>query len=328
MPSFVLATSSDPIWALEKGCQQLLVADFVVDKKQDVFCLNGKDMKVYTHDGQFVWELGLGKALDACAASDINGDLKADIECAYKGTKQFTVIEGNGTQAIATATSRQIPETNVTLPEFAAVDGALLTGEQRVDLNGDGKPEERLQSDGKSLVILSGAQDVELARIDTKGEVVGALAKDLDGDGTLELVAVTRQHVFVISGAGKNVASHSANAATYKRQPVAQLSGLHANGFADNAQARTTVEGLQDSLAQCYAGRVRTNPYAGSGRLLIQLGVDDQGKVARTEVMHNEVNDKTIEKCVRETLQKAKFPAAASGQASVNVNMTFSFRDR
>ncbi len=330
-PTFVLKTNSDPAFALDKGCRQVIVADFVADKKLDVLCVSGRDLQVYTHDGQTAWKLTPGKNLDWCRAADINGDLKADIECKYQGGNQYVRVDGNsGEVSVLTSSETEIEDdaaAPLTLAE-PVKDATLLEGNTKVDLTGSGSKSNTITVDGKTLTISSSEAGVLPVSVDTKDEVLTALVKDLDGDGTQELVALTKNRVFVISAGGKEVESFSSDAKRFKRFPLADLSSVYANGFENDEEAREAVAKNQDKLSQCYKSRVQKNPYTGIGRMLIQVSVDGAGKVKGVQQMHSDLGDAQVEKCARDVLQKVSFPKAAGESASVNVNMTYTYRDR
>lgn len=329
-PTFVLKTNSDPAFALAKGCKQVLVADFVADNKLDVLCVSGRDLEVYTHDGQSAWKLTPGKNLDFCRAGDINGDLKADIECKFAGGNQYVRVDGNsGAMTALAAADVEIEDGAVALTLAEPVkDVTLLEGNTKVDLAGSGAKENTVTVDGKTLTISSSKQGVLPVSVDMKDEVLTTLVKDVDGDGTMELVALTKNRVFVISAGGKEVESFSSDAKRYKRYPLADLSSVYANGFENDEDARAAIDTNQDKLSQCYKARVQKNPYTGIGRLLIQVNIDGAGKVTGVQQMHSDLGDAQVEKCARDVLQKVKYPQAAGEAATVNVNMTYTYRDR
>ncbi|MBA2664323.1 MAG: AgmX/PglI C-terminal domain-containing protein [Bradymonadaceae bacterium] len=329
-PTFVLRANSDPAFSLEKGCKQVIVADFVADKKLDVMCLTGKELQIYTDDGQMAWKSTPGKNIDWCRAGDINGDLKADLECKYQGANQYVRIDGNSGQVTVQSTSEtEIEDGAIELSHAEPVaDKELLEGTKKLDLNGDGSKGENLLIDGKALVIQSSAAGAAPVRIETKNEVIAVFAKDITGDKKLELIALTKSDVFVISEGGSEVVSFSNDAKRYKRFPLADLASVYANGFEDDEQAREAVNKIQDNLSQCYKARVQKNPYTGIGRLLIQVNVDGSGKASGTQQMHSDLGDAQVEKCARDILQKASYPNASGESATLNVNMTYTYRDK
>ncbi|MFU8805835.1 MAG: AgmX/PglI C-terminal domain-containing protein [Bradymonadaceae bacterium] len=328
-PTFVLRANSDPVWALEKGCRQVIVGDFVADKKLDIFCQNGRELKTYTDDGQFVWELSLGKNIDWCRAEDINGDLKADLECKYRGANDYARVDGSNANVIAqTSKETKIEDGALKLDEPEPVIASILEGNTLFDLNGDGNAQEGLIVDEGTLIIQSKTKGVAPVRIETRGTPIAALVKDLDGDKKLEIVALTRTHVHVISNGGADVETFNADAKRYQRHPLADLTAVHANGFEDDTRAREAIEGVQERLSQCYASQIRSNPYAGSGRLLLQAIVDGTGKATQVSQMHSDLGDKKVEQCARKIIEGLTFPNAASESGTVNVNMTYTFRDR
>lgn len=327
-PTFVLRANSDPVWALEKGCRQVIIGDFVADNKLDLFCQNGREMKVYTDDGQFVWELSLGRNIDWCRAQDINGDLKADFECKYRGASEYARIDSSGAIIAQSSKETEIEDGALTFEEPTPVGASILDGNTLFDLNADGQKQEGLIIDENAIVIQSRTAGVAPIRIETRGAPLSALVKDLNGDKKPEIVVLTRTHIHVISNAGADVATFGADAKRYQRHPVADLTSVHANGFEDDTRAREAIEAAQDRLSQCYANEVRRNPYTGSGRLLLQATVDGKGKATQVMQMHSDVGDRQVEQCARQILERLTFPNAAGDSGTVNVNLTYTFRDR
>lgn len=329
-PTFVLKANSDPVFALAKGCKQVIVADFVADKKLDVLCVTGRELEVYTGDGQSAWKLTPGKNIDSCKAGDINGDLKADLECKFAGAKQYVRVDGNsGAMTTIAADGLEIEDGAVSLKLAEPVkDLTLLEGNTKVDLAGSGSKENTVTIDGNTLTISSSTKGVAPVSVDVKDEVLTTLVKDVDGDGKMELVALTKNRVFVISDGGKEVESFSSDAKRYKRHPLADLTSVYANGFEDNDEAKAAVEKDQDKLSQCYKSRVQKNPFTGIGKLLIQVNVDAEGKVKGVQQMHSDLGDAPVEKCAQDILKKGSYPKATGESATINVNMTYTYRDR
>jgi hypothetical protein len=326
-PTFVLKTNSDPMWQLEKGCDQTIVADFVADDKLDVLCQNSREMKMYTHDGQFVWELSLGRRVEHCRAGDHNGDLKADLECKFRGMSKWARVDAAGEVLANEISEPEISEGGVELNEASASSKELLSGKEHMDLDGDGNADERLTADGNALVIGSKAKDTAIGRVELDGKAQAGLVKDIDGDGKKDIVVVTDKSIFLISHDGKSSEKFSASANTYKRKPFAELNSVYANGFEDDAAAQQTVNELQGKLSQCYASRIRNSKFTGTGQLILQVNVDEKGKVKGVNKVHSAINDKKVESCAEKVLKKGDFPKAEGGSGSVNVNMKYTFRD-
>lgn len=295
-PTFVLKSNSDPMWQVEKGCDQTIVADFVSDDKLDLLCQNSKTMKVYTYDGQFVWELSLGRRVDHCRAGDYNGDLKADLECKYRGMNKWARIDSAGEVLAKEIAEPEISEDGVDLSEASPVELADA--------------------------IKKAAKDAEV-----DAEVKAGLQKDLDADGKPETVVVSATSIFIISSDGKTKQKFAASAKKYSRKPFAKLNNVYVNNFADNAAAQKVVEGLQEKLSKCYASRVRRNRFTGTGQLILRVNVDAKGKVSGVNKVHSAINDKKVEGCAKKVLKRGGFPKAEGGVGTINVNMKYTFRD-
>lgn len=148
-PTFVLDVDGDPIWFRKQGCDQVVIADVAVDDKLDLVCVDGKDIEVYTYDGQKAFEVSIGKRFDWCHAGDINGDLKADVECKIRGTDAYTRVDVAGQNVLAA----QADTSEVTAKALEEVEPA--GAEVAKDLDGDGKAE-TIRIEGGQIVITPG----------------------------------------------------------------------------------------------------------------------------------------------------------------------------
>lgn len=325
-PTFAIGTNADPLWVMKKGCKIGLVADFVADDKLDVACSNGREFKVYTHDNQFVWSLAIGRSFKKCRAGDVNGDLKADIEC--KVGSRYARIDGGGELITAEGEDELVADDAENYEAFAAVGEEVITDEQTFDLDGDGTPEEYLLMDGSLLVIKSRSKPKPLSMIDIKVKPEAALVKNLDGEGAPEIVVVTSKEIFVLSPDGKRQERYSLNASRYKRKPLADFQSVYANGFEDDEAASKAILAMQDDLSKCYAREVKKSGFAGSGQLLLQVQVDGEGAVKSVDRLHSEIADKSVVKCAMGKLKKATPGKASGDSATINVTMTYTFRDQ
>jgi hypothetical protein len=327
-PTFVLNQDANAIWAHKEGCDQAIVSDFVADDKLDIMCNNGRELKVYTYDGQFVWSLGLNRRIESCRAGDWNGDLKSDLECSYRGSSQLARIDAEGKLIDGEADKQEIPDDANDLDEFAPAGKSVIEGKEHFDLDGDGNADERLTADGDAIVVGSKAKSKALARIELGGEAVGAVVKKMGDAGTHAFV-VTEDKIVVIGPDAKKKAEYSVDADRYKRSPLAELKSVYANNFGEgnNQKAQDAVTAVQDKLSACYGSRVRSNPFAGTGKMLLQVSVDDKGNVKNVNRVHADITDNSILNCAKKALQRADYPAAEGGNGSINVNINYTFVD-
>lgn len=325
-PTFMLSSGADPAWFLEKGCAHVTIADMVGDNKLDIACINGKDVKVYTHDLQFAWGATLARALDTCRAGDINGDLKADLECKNKGAKTLSIIDATGKIIDPEAKAGQIAEDAGEGFERASTAGVRVEGSSAmIDVDGDGK-EDNVQHDaGKLLVSTAGP----VVAVDLKDAPQVLYVRDFGGDKVMELVVVTKKEILVISADGKRIERSPLAASRYKRKPIAELRAIYGNGFADNNAAAEAVRAVQAPLSACYASQAKQGSFTGSGQLILAVRATG-GKVVGVDKVHSEIADAKVVKCAMDTLKKLKAPASAAegAEGTINVTMTFSFRDQ
>ena len=323
-PMFVLNSTSDPVAFHKKGCAQALVADFTADNKNDIACINGGNITVFTHDLQLAWTSKINKKFSFCRAGDVNGDLKADLEC--KQGKMWTRFDGSSGDLLAGSTDTE-EVSNPLNPGINAADASVLDGKLMFDFNADGTAEESLLKDGNAVAIRSRSLKKGLGRIELKSAPITALVKDLDGDKKLDIIIVTKNQIVIASPDGKSK-SFSLNAKKYKRSPIAKLDSVYGNGFeSNNDKAQKAVTAVNGKLSKCYASQVRKNQFAGVGKMLVEATVNKKGKVTHVTEHHSSLADKKVGKCVRGVLKKLKFPEATTDTASINISMTFTFRD-
>ncbi|TXD34199.1 AgmX/PglI C-terminal domain-containing protein [Lujinxingia vulgaris] len=329
-PSFVLRANGEPVFEIEEGCEQLIVADITASRGLDVGCVSRNELRAFTGDGQFAWGVQPGRALEWCQVEDVTGNVKVDFECKLRGRDAFIRISDSGELLTAepgeAGMSGEAPELN----EARAASDAVLKGEERFDFDGDGKAEERLVVGEGSLKIVGAAgEEAALAEVDVRGAVEAALVKQLGEDAGVSVVAVTAERIYVIDKAEEEVRvrDFSADASKYRRVPFADLASVYANGFEDAAAAQEAVRAIGERIGQCYASRLRGNAYAGSGRQIVQLTVGQDGKVKEVMQMHSDVGDSQVERCARQALERGSYPGAQGESGTINVNILFTFRD-
>jgi hypothetical protein len=334
-PTFALHESSNPAWSIEDGCDQAIVADFAANDKMDVMCQDGDAIDIYTHDDQKIWSAELGVGLEWCRAGDINGDLKADIECKLDGRDKYTRIDVNGGKLMTQSSEEvELDKGTVELEEASPVDSKVWTGTKEFDLNGDGTAEESLKADGSAIVIQSRSKDKAVARIELDGEVQAALVKNIDGKKTPEIVALTNDEIVVTDAEGETLGTYPVDADDYERRPVAAIDSIYARGFKSSKKAQKVVREARDQLAACYSDRIEGGLFVGIGQVIYKTHIDDEGGVERIEKMHSAIRDREVEGCAEDVLEDLEFPSPAKKEegegrkkATVNITLKFTFAD-
>lgn len=325
-PTFAIGGDADTQWFDAKGCRYGALADIVADSKLDLACNTGKELKVLTYDNQFVWSLSIGRPLKQCYAGDTNGDQKAEVECKTSG-KKYARFESTGKLIDANISEPMIDQEGVAYDPTTPLDASVFESKQTFDFDLDGTPEEYILMDDKLLVIKSKSRPKPLAMLELDAAPKALFINDMDGDKVQEVVALTDKKLYLLSVDGKRNASYSLKASSYKRKPLADLQSVYANGFADNEAAKKAITDVQDKLSSCYAGQLKKTQFAGSGKMLIQLKVDQDGKLTNTDLMHSEIADKKVGQCAIKNLKKASFPKASADSASINLTIYYTFRD-
>ncbi len=324
-PTFAIATNADPMWFQKKGCKIGLVGDLIADEELELVCSDGRKVAVYTYDNQFAWSIDLGRRVKSCTLGDTNGDQKADIEC--KVGSRIVRIDSSGELVTAEAEDSLILTDEPPYEAYAAVGEEVITDKKMFDFDEDGTAEEYVEMEGTLLMVKSKAKGEPMAKIDIKVEPKGVLVKNIDGEGKPEVIIATDKEVIVMAPDGERKERFSLDASDYSRAPVADLKSVYANNFSDDDAAQKAIMDLKEDLAGCYASQVRKSEFAGSGQLLLEVKVDEKGKVSSVNTLHSEIADKSVVRCAEGKLKGAGLPAAAEGNTgSVNINMVYTFR--
>lgn len=326
-PTFAISAKGNPLWNLAKGCKQGFLADVANDTKLEFICTSAREIKAFTHDAQFLWSASLGRSFKDCRAGDTNGDLKADVEC--KVGKKFARLDGtNGKLITGEGDESLIPDKSnydMTSPQGTSD----MEGKTMHDFNKDGTAEESLSVSGNTLALVSKSSPKKpIAVIDLKDKPLNAMVQDLDGDGKLEIIAITKKRYFVISADGKRQESYPLALKKYKRQPVAEFEAAYATNFKDNDAASKSIKAMKDKFSKCYLGALKKSKFAGSGKLLMEAKFNEKGKAIKASKIHSQIADKKVVKCALGVLKKAKIMGAKEGApGNMNITMTFTFRD-
>lgn len=333
-PTFALNSSGDPFWTLEEGCDEVIVADFAADDKLDIMCNRGTAVHIFTWDRQKVWSLDPEISIDHCRGGDVNGDLKMDLECVFQRRDEWIRIDSSGKILAESSSEQEIPEDGIDLDEAQPVSKKVWTGEREYDLNGDGATEESIAADGSSIVIQSRSKKSAVARTDLGGTVEAAMVKNIDNEGSPEIVALTSSDIVILDEKGEVVEKFPANTRSYSRKPVADFESVYARKFSDKKKATEAVRAAEEDFASCYADEVRANFPTGTGQVILKGYVGADG-LENIEMMHSAINDSDVEKCAQDVLRGLDFPKPASAddeesdeQATLNVVINYTFEDR
>ena len=321
-PSFVLRSNTDPWWSVGEGCDQVLIGDFAADKKYDVLCNDGSALQLYTHDGQTIWSLTLGRRVDKCRAGDYNGDLKADIECKWAGSDKIVRLDSSGEFIGKELKKHEIPKDAIELKdERSALDNLLASGKSFHFSTFS------VKVDGKKLTLKPDSKEAEAKTESFDSPILSAHIFEFGKKGE-KLIAVTDNDVGIINEKGNLEGTYSTSANRYRRSPVAKIKNVYANGFKNTSKVTKAVKSLKDRFAECYEDRVRADSLAGVGQLLFQMYIDKDGSIKRINTLHSDLGGDTIESCAKNALRKGNYPGSKTGQGSINLDLQFSFRDK
>lgn len=325
-PTFVLQANGNPIFGEADGCRQVQVGRLVSRRGLDLVCVKRREVRAYTADGQFAWGFSPGVNIDYCRIGEVSGTGE-DVECKLAGREQYVRISGNGELLNDAGTSHMVAAGD-SRSYVRPVQEGVWTGEETFDLTGDGRPVERIVAVEAGLEIRRGEEEEPLFTVETGAKPLAAMVTTFGEEESSSIVALTANHIFVIRAAGEEVSRYSANAGRYRRVPHGELVSVFARGFGEgDSDAREAVRGVQAQISQCYGNRLRAHPFAGSGRQMVQVLVDESGAVKEVNQTASQVGDRQVEDCARQALRRGNYPAATEGQGTINVNIVFTFRD-
>jgi len=328
-PAFIVTGGAAPIYSIPKGCGQFHLANFAGDKTQEILCRDGARFRLYNYDGQGpLWDYKItGLRLGVCNFGDLDGDLKADMECEVlgKGTYMQRSIEG---EELGQRDSPQLDPPEDDTPGYATLMANYLKGQEAFDLDGDGSREESVLLDGKAIVVRSRASPKALARHEV-GKAFSVLVDDIDGDNKVEIVVGGAGKVFILSDEGKTLLEIKTDPKGLKRRADVKVARINANGLADSSDTAVTavIDKSKKKLSACYAGNVKKNAFTRVGNIVYALNVGAEGKVKKVEKLHSALDDKKVEGCLIKALKGAKFSKATGPGATVTLTLEFGFID-
>lgn len=329
-PAFIVQSDGAPVYSMTKGCGQFHLADFAADSAHDIACRDGNTIRVLTYNGQKHWEYKVaGLKLGVCNFGDVNGDLKADIECEVLRKGTFVRISGDGTELGREYDSAQLEPAEDDNPGNAATMANLIKGKETFDLDGDGTAEEWVKQAGSTIVVSSKSNPKGLGKHEF-GTAHSVLVDDIDGDGKNEIVVGGEGKVMIIDHEGKLVATLVTDPGKLKRQTDVRIDQVNANALKDSSDeaVKGALEKNKGKFAACYAGNVKKNPFTRVGRGIFSLNVDKKGKVSKVERLHSDLQDKKVDGCLSKALKGTKFSEGTAPDASVTVTLEFGFLDR
>jgi hypothetical protein len=329
-PAFIVQSDGAPVYSMAKGCSQFHLADFDADSAADIACRDGNTIKMLTYNGQKLWEYKVaGLKLGVCNFGDVNGDIKADIECEVLGKGTYVRIGGDGAELGRDYDSAQLDAAEDDNPGNKAAMANLIKGKETFDLDGDGTAEEWVKLDGSAIVVSSKSKPKGLGRHEI-GSAYSVLVDDIDGDSKNELVIGGDGRVLIIDDEGKLVADLKVDPNKLKRTADVRIDQVNANALKDASDeaVKGSLAKSQGKFSACYAGNVKKNPFTRVGRGIYSLSVDKKGKVSKVERLHSDLQDKKVDGCVQKALKSAKFSEGTAPDASVTVTLMFGFLDR
>lgn len=310
-PTFITDATGVPELSLNDGCDQVVVDEFRQFSGLGMVCVDGSDISLYGGDGSRAWSLGAGRNIDFCHTGDLTNNTENDIECKYRGRDQYIRIRPDGDVIDSSAETQGLEQPGEDLTETMPVDAVAGTGDV-------------FSIDGNTITV---SVDDEITSVDADADIDAAFVKNFPEAESEFLVALAGHRLHLVSDDGQTVYDYSTDTSDYSRVPHADYYALNVNGFEDNDAVRELVRDIQDDISQCYGDRMRSAPFAGSGRYIVQLFVGEDGSIQQLTPRTNRVNDDQIESCTQDAVRSIDFPGADSGRAIVNLNLVFTFVD-
>ena len=320
-PTFITDSAGVPALSIDDGCDQVTVGDVGDHDGLGLVCVDGSRVSLYRGSGSRAWSMNVNRNIDYCRIGDLTHNNDNDIECKYRGRDQYLRIRPEGEAIDTSADSQTFEEPGEELAETQPVAGITVDGD--VDIGGEDPL--TITVDGDTITI--GDTDDEESEPTT---IDGVAAATTTGFGDLDdqqLVALTDDRIYVIADGGRAISDYSTDPSGYSRTPRAEYYSLNVNGFEDNEEVRELVRTIQDDLSQCYGSRMRSDPYAGSGRYILQYFIGEDGSIQQLNERTNRVRDDQLESCTKDAVRSLDYPGAEAGRAVVTLNLLFTFVD-
>jgi hypothetical protein len=324
-PSFVLDGGGDPLFGLLSGCADFALGNILDDPVEEIFCRSGNTISVWYFDGQFLWEYSLtGRRIRGCTVDDSDGDEALEFGC--ETNDNWLLIDlGNNDPVQELGDNPQEDATIETTEAWEAETRALLTGEQTVDLDGDGRANETLFWNGGALNLI-GSDGATMGSASIPGEIYSVVVGDLNGDGVPEVFAGGVGEVYVIGNDGTILSTVNANPGSLDRTGRVTITAANANGLDDSA-AETTMAAVETELGRverCYASQMGSDQFVRVGTMFFELSVDG-GRVSSARRIHSSIANSELESCVSGALERIRF---SGGSGTVSVRLGFDFVDQ
>lgn len=329
VPSFVIDDNGDPMWGVLEGCDSYYVADFIDDSTQELMCVRGANVAVWSYDGQEYFNTeNHGYSIASCASDDFDGDRKSEVACSLTdGNHLFFDVEDWFNDELYDPLREgpaPSPETvgGVDVSEMAAI----AAGEQTIRV---GAREVTLGFAGGALQLAVDGAPAATVQIGGSG-IYSATSADLDRDGIAELYVGGDDAVHIIHLDGTLVASVTANPSATTRDARVTVRSATANGLeeSDRDAVKAIVEEELDALTSCYSRRMGSDQFTRVGTMLWELSVSSSGSVSDAQKRHSGVRNESLESCVADVLEDLRFSSPSEDSGSVSVTLEFDFVDR
>lgn len=327
--TFVIDASGDPIWAAD-GCDLSRLGNIAGDDALEVFCVDGRAMRVWASDGTIVWEMEIsGMSFGDCRLVDLRGAGMGDIECQLKGKKMWLQVSGEGSLIEEAASAPADDALAYALP--APAFDALAGDEALLDFNGDGTAEEYLVLEGGDVIVHSKSAGKPLAAVTMTP--AAATVGNLDDDAAKEVVlAGSGRLVALDRDADKTVRFDTAfERKKLKREPTIEFATIGTYGLAgDREVLRELLAPAAESLAACYTARLKKDDFLKVGRLSVRAMVGPGGKVDKIEQSFSTLGDPDVEACVKKVIGGLTLlsPEEGADSSYASIDLVFGYRDR
>ncbi len=215
-------------------------------------------------------------------------------------------------------------------PKRAPAGGKAAVAERRAEV--------RKQLSGAGLLAtIGGASDEEggLANVFESESVVGKdLGAALSERGGVRVTGGTRigkkgavgggsaDIGEIESGAGGSAGSLGGRQGAVPKAFVKSTEAVLKKGGIDERGVQMALKRRERGIQQCYERSLKANPKL-KGKVVIEWGINEQGRVLQIRVVENSLGDPKVGECITDIISRIRFPEATKGVVPVRKTFVF-----
>lgn len=126
----------------------------------------------------------------------------------------------------------------------------------------------------------------------------------------------------VETGAGGSAGELAGRAGVVPKAFVKSTEAVLKKGGIDERGVQMALKRRERGIQQCYERALKNNPKL-KGKVVLEWGINEQGRVVQIRVVENSVGEPKVADCISDIIARTRFPEATKG--IVPVRKTFVF---